>query len=162
MEWQNDGSGDKEAEKESRMKSLLVKSGVFLAVIGLTILGHAEAWGADWRFFNSTDLYECFYYEDSMTHPSKNMVQLWIKLEYTEKGVTGKVKEFGKHYEPLKYSLQLWEINCATKKDHILLNKDYSVEGNILNTKPPKGGFSSWKSIPKGSVGESLLKAVCK
>jgi len=158
MEWQNDGSGD----KESRMKSLLVKSGVFLAVIGLTILGHAEAWGADWRFFNSTDLYECFYYEDSMTHPSKNMVQLWIKLEYTEKGVTGKVKEFGKHYEPLKYSLQLWEINCATKKDHILLNKDYSVEGNILNTKPPKGGFSSWKSIPKGSVGESLLKAVCK
>jgi hypothetical protein len=162
MEWQNDGSGDKEAEKESRMKSLLVKSGVFLAVIGLTVLGHAEAWGADWRFFNSTDLYECFYYEDSMTHPSKNMVQLWIKLEYTEKGVTGKVKEFGKHYEPLKYSLQLWEINCATKKDHILLNKDYSVEGNILNTKPPKGGFSSWKSIPKGSVGESLLKAVCK
>ena len=162
MEWQNDGSGDKEAEKESRMKSLLVKSGVFLVVIGLTILGHAEAWGADWRFFNSTDLYECFYYEDSMTHPSKNMVQLWIKLEYTEKGVTGKVKEFGKHYEPLKYSLQLWEINCATKKEHILLNKDYSAEGNILNTKPPKGGFSSWKSIPKGSVGESLLKAVCK
>ena len=144
------------------MKSLWVKSGVSLAVIGLAILGHAEAWGADWRFFNSTDLYECFYYEDSMTHPSKNMVQLWIKLEYTEKGVTGKVKEFGKHYEPLKYSLQLWEINCATKKDHILLNKDYSVEGNILNTKPPKGGFSSWKSIPKGSVGESLLKAVCK
>ena len=144
------------------MKSLLVTLGISLTVIGLAILGHAEVWGADWRFFSSTDLYECFYYEDSMTHPSKNMVQLWIKLEYTEKGVTGKVKEFGKHYEPLKYSLQLWEINCATKKEHILLNKDYSAEGNILNTKPPKGGFSSWKSIPKGSVGESLLKAVCK
>jgi hypothetical protein len=155
-------SGDKEAEKEGRMKSLLVKVGVSLAVIGLAILGHAEAWGADWRFFSSTDLYECFYYEDSMTHPSKYIVRLWIKLEYTEKGVAGMVKEFGKSYEPLSYSLQLWEINCATKKQHISLIKEYSVEGNILNTKPAKGGFPTWKSISKGSVGESLSKAVCK
>lgn len=162
MEWENDGSEDKEAKKENRMTPLLVKLGVFLAVIGFTILGHAEAWGADWKFFSSTDLYECFYYADSITHPSKNMVQLWIKLEYTEKGVAWKVKEFGKNYEHLSHSLQLWDIDCATKKQHILMNKDYSVEGNILNTKPPKGGFSSSKSISKGSIGESLLKAVCK
>jgi hypothetical protein len=154
--------GNKEAKKESRMKSLLVKLGVALVVIGLATLGYGEAWGADWRFFSSTDLYECFYYEDSMTHPSKNILRLWIKLEYTEKGVNGKVKESGKNYEPLSYSLQLWEINCATKKQHVLLNKDYSIEGNILNTKPPKAGFSGWKSISKGSVGESLFKAVCR
>lgn len=144
------------------MKSLSVKLGVPLAIIGLAILGYAEVWGADWRFFSSTNLYECFYYEDSMTHPSKYIVRLWIKLEYTEKGVAVMVKEFGKNYEPLSYSLQLWEINCATKKQHVLLNKDYSIEGNILNTKPAKGGLPTWKSISKGSVGESLSKAICK
>jgi hypothetical protein len=166
---QNDGSRDKEAEKERRMKSLWVKSGVFFVVIGLAILWHVEAWGADWKFFSSTDLYECFYYADnvtykdnSMKHSSTKIVEVWIKLEYTEKGVAEMVKKFGKHYGPLSYSLQLWEINCVTKKQHVLLTKEYSGEGNILNTKPPKGGFSSWKSISKGSVGESLLKAVCK
>lgn len=144
------------------MKSLLVKLGVTLAVIGLAILVYAESWGADWRFFSSTDSHECFYYADNMTHPSKNIVRVWIKLEYTEKGVMEMVKEFGKHYEPLSYSLQLWEIDCVTKKQNILSIKEYSGEGNMLNTKPQKGGFSNWKSISKGSVGESLSKAVCK
>ena len=31
------------------MKSFLVKVGVIL--IGLTIFGHSEVWGADWKFF---------------------------------------------------------------------------------------------------------------
>jgi hypothetical protein len=144
------------------MKSLLAKLRVPFAILGLVILVHAEAWGADWKFFSSTDSYEGFYYADNMTHPSKNIVRVWIKLEYTEKGVTGMVKEFGKHYEPLSYSLQLWEIDCLAKKQNILLVKDYSADGNILNIKPPKSGFSTWKSISKGSVGESLSKAVCK
>jgi hypothetical protein len=150
------------------MKSLLVRSGVAL-VIGVAIFGYAEVWGADWKYFSSTDLYECFYYAGSMTRytdiaggPPRNIVRVWIKLEYTEKGIDGMVKKFGKEYENLSYSLQLWEIHCSLKKQQILSITEYSVEGNVLNTKPTKSRPSSWKSFSRESVGESLYKTVCK
>jgi len=60
------------------------------------------------------------------------------------------VKEFGKNYEPLSYSLQLWEINCATKKQHILLIKEYSGEGNILNTNQLKAASQPGNLSPEG------------
>jgi hypothetical protein len=149
------------------MKSLLGKLGVIL--IGLLIFGNAEVWGADWKYFNSTDLYECFYYAESMTRytgimssSSKNIVHVWIKLEYTEKGIDGMVKKFGKEYENLSNSLQLREIDCSLKKQQILSIKEYSVEGNVLNTNPTKSRPTAWKSISRESVGESLYKAVCK
>jgi hypothetical protein len=135
------------------MKSLLGKSGVIL--IGLAIFGCAEMRGAHWKFFSSTDLYECFYYAENMTRSYKNIVRVWIKLEYTEKGIAENVKEFGKNYENLSYSLQLWEIDCPTKKQRILSINQYSVQGNILNTKPAKSRLSE-------SLGKSLSETVCK
>ena len=150
------------------MKSVPAKRGIILGIIGLFIFGYAEVWGADWKYFSSTDLYKCFYYAESMTRytdimggGSRNIVRVWIKLEYTEKGIDGMVKKFGKEYENLSYSLQLWEIHCSLKKQQILSIKEYSVEGNVLNTKPTKS-LSKWKSISRESVGESLYKAVCK
>lgn len=83
-------------------------------------------------------LNECFYYAENMTRSYKNIVWVWIKLEYTEKGIAESVKEFGKDYENLSYSLQLWEIDCPAKKQRILSINEYSVEGNIFNTKPDK------------------------
>jgi hypothetical protein len=135
------------------MKSLSVKLGVIL--IGLSIFGCAEMRGAHWKFFSSTDLYEGFYYAEDMTRSHKNTVRVWIKLEYKEKGIAENVKEFGKDYENLSYSLQFWEIDCPTKKQRILSINEYSAEGNILNTKPGKSRLSK-------SLAESLSKAVCK
>jgi hypothetical protein len=141
-------------KKESdQMKSLWVKLGVIL--IGLAIFGCAEMRGAHWKIFSSTDLYECFYYAENMTRSYKNIVRVWIKLEYTEKGIAENVKEFGKNYENLSYSLQLWEIDCPAKKRRILSINQYSVEGNILNTKPAKSRLSE-------SLGKSLSETVCK
>ena len=96
------------------MKSYSVKLGVIL--IGLTIFGYAEAWGADWKLFAETDSYECFYDAEDLPPASKSTVDVWAKLEYTKKGITGIVKKFGKHYEDLSYSLELFEINCAEKR----------------------------------------------
>jgi hypothetical protein len=90
-----------------------------------------------------------------MTRSYKNIVRVWIKLEYTEKGIAENVKEFGKNYENLSYSLQLWEIDCPTKKQRILSINQYSVQGNILNTKPAKSRLSE-------SLGKSLSETVCK
>jgi hypothetical protein len=144
------------------MKSISVKLGVILFIIGIALFYCAEVWGADWKFISSTDLYECFYDAENMTRSSKNIVGVWTKLVYTERGVVKMVKEFGKHYENLSYSLELWEINCAEKKHRLLSTTAYSVEGNILYTNQAGSRPPPWKIISRESVEESLYKAVCK
>ena len=143
------------------MKSLWVKVGVIF-VAGLALFGYAEVWGADWKLFAETDLYECFYDAEDTTPSSKNIVDVWTRLEYTKEGVTGIVKQFGKHYADLSYSLELWEINCAEPKDRIVSITEYSAEGRILYANSVKGRPPAWKIIPRESVDESLYKAVCK
>jgi len=135
------------------MKSLSAKVGVIL--IGLSIFAYAEVWGADWELLSSTDLYEVFYYVSESHSLYKSTVHVWIKLEYTEKGIAQFVSEFGKDYEKLSYSLEYWEINCPARKPRLLSVKQYSVEGNILNTKLAKNRLS--KSLDK-----SLVAAVCE
>jgi len=144
------------------MKCLSVKLGMVSVIIGLTIFGYPEVWGADWRLFAETDLYECFYDTEGATPSSNNIVDVWAKLEYTKKGVNGIVKEFGKHYANLSYSLELLEINCAEKKDRILSITEYSAEGKILYANSVQGRPPAWKIIPRESVDERLYKAVCK
>jgi hypothetical protein len=94
------------------MKSLLVK----LLCIGVILSCNPKVWGADWKLFAETDLYECFYDAEDTAPSSNNIVDVWTKLEYTKKGITGIVKEFGKHYADLSYLLELWEINCTEKR----------------------------------------------
>ena len=135
------------------MKSLLGKLGVLF--IGLLILGCAGMRGASWKSLSSTDLYEGFYYVSKSHLLYKGTVLVSVKLEYTEKGIAEYIKEFGKDYENLSYSLQSWEVNCRAKTERILSISQYSVDGNIINTKPAKGGSSE-------SLGKSLSEAVCK
>jgi hypothetical protein len=89
------------------MESRSVRLGVISVVIGLAIFGCAEAWGWDWRLYAKTDLYECFYDAEDMIRSSQDIVEVWTKSEYTERGVAEMVKKFGKHYENLSYSLEL-------------------------------------------------------
>jgi hypothetical protein len=143
------------------MKSLSVKLGIMLAT-AVIIFGYAEVWGVDWKLFAETDLYECFYDAEDTTPSSKNIVDVWAKLEYTKKGITEIVKEFGKHYADLSYSLELLEINCTEKKERILSITEYSAEGKILYANSVQGRPPAWKIIPRESVDESLYKTVCK
>jgi hypothetical protein len=144
------------------VKSLSVKFGIVSVVVGLAIFGYAKVWGADWKRFAETDLYECFYDAEDTAPSSENIVDVWTKLEYTEKGVNGIVTKFGKHYAHLSYSLELWEVNCAEKKDRILSITEYSSEGKILYADSAEEKLPPWKIIPRQSVDESLYKAVCK
>ncbi len=139
------------------MKSLLLT----LLCTGLIFSWSVEVWGADWKLFAETDSYECFYDAEDSAPSLNNIVDVWTKLEYTEKGVKGIVKKFGEHYADLCYSLELWEINCGEKKERILSITEYSAEGKILYASSAQGQ-PAWKMIPRQSVDESLYKAVCK
>jgi hypothetical protein len=142
------------------MKSLLGNLGVIL--IGLALFTYGEVWGADWKLFAETDLFECFYDAEGITPSPTNILDVWAKLEYTKKGVTGIIEKYGKYYEDLSYSLELFEINCTEKRERILSITEYSVDGKILYVNSVQGHLPAWKRIPRGSVDESLYKTVCK
>jgi hypothetical protein len=142
------------------MKSLSVKLGVIL--IGLAILGYAEAWGMDWKLFHQDDSGMYFYDTENIIRSSQDIVEVWMKLEYTEKGVIGMVIKVGKQYKNLSYSLEFWEIDCAKKRHRLSLFTAYSPEGKVLYTDEAESRPPPWKAISRGSVEESLYKAVCK
>ncbi len=114
------------------------------------------------KLFAETDLYECFYDVEDTTPSSKNIIDVWTKLEYTKQGRTGMVRRFGKYDADVSYSLELWEISCAEEKDRILSITEYSAEGKILYASSVKDRPPAWKTIPRGSIDENLCKAVCK
>jgi hypothetical protein len=135
------------------MISLLVKLGVVLVIVSV-VSGCAGGRVAQWKFLGSTDLYEGYYYVVKSHLLYKGTVQVSVKLEYTEKGAAEYAKEFGRYYENLSYSLQLWEINCPTREHRMLSLNEYSAEGNRISTKLGKRRFSE-------SLGKSLIEAVC-
>jgi len=144
------------------MESSSFKLQIILLLIGLATLGYEAAWAEDWRLYTKTDSYECFYNAEDMIRSSQDTVKVWTRSEYTERGRTEMVKKFGKHYGNLNYSLELWEINCAEKKDRLLSIAAYSAEGNILYTDQAGSRLPPWKIISRKSVEESLYEALCK
>jgi len=137
----------------TRMKSLPLKLGIVF--LGLSILGSGHAWGADWKFFSSTDSYEVSYYVSQSHLLYKTTIRLWVKLEYTEKGKADYIKQFGKDYKNLSYSLQYWEIDCPSRRQRVLSINHYNAEGDVLNTEPAKNPFSK-------SFTMSLVETICK
>ena len=136
------------------MKLFSVKTGAIL-IIGIVTSGCAGMRGDSWRSFISTDLYEGFYYITKSHLLYKGTLSVAVKLEYTDKGIAEYKREFGKGYENLSYSLQSWQVNCPAKKEFILSSDQYSVEGNLINSKLSKGPLLR-------SVEKSLSEAVCK
>ena len=144
------------------MKSISVRFGVISVVIGLAIFGCAEAWAEDWRLYAKTDLYESFYDGEDMIRSSQDIMKVWTKLEYTQRGVIEMLIRFGKHYENLSYSLELRETNCTEKRQRLLSITAYSAEGNILYTDQAGNRPPPWKTVSRGSVEEALYNALCK
>jgi hypothetical protein len=136
------------------MKSLSVKVGVIL-VIGLCIFTYTEVRGADWKYMGESKDGAYHYDATSVTRSSRNIVRVRIRLEYNDKGVIGMVREFGKDFENLKYTIGLDEINCPDKKMRNLTLTHYSKEGKIIFTGSSQG---EWHYVPSGS----FYNAVCK
>jgi len=142
------------------VKSLSITLGVIL--IELTIIGCAGKRAPDWRLFAETqaDIGIIYYDAANITHPSKGIVRTWIKLIYSKDGVALQVKELGKRYEDLSYTLILWEVNCGAKKNRVLRSTSYSRDAKVISSNISQQ--AEWSSINPGSIGEILYKTVCK
>jgi len=139
------------------MKPLLVKLGVIL--IGLAIFGNTEAWGADWILYNFDDLNIRYYDAETITRPSKDIVRVWVKWEYTYKGRIEIVKRLGEKYENIDFTVALEEINCSDKTKQNLSLDDYSKDGKTMFS---TSGEYRWNYIVSRSAAEALYGAVCK
>ena len=144
------------------MESSSVKLEIVLIIMGFVIFSCAEVCAEDWRSYAKTDSYECLYDAEDMIRSSQDIVKVWTRLEYTQRGVIEMLIRFGKHYENLSYSLELWEINCRQKKDRLLSVTAYSVEGDILYTDQAGSRLPPWKVISREPAEGSLYRALCK
>ena len=142
------------------MRSLTFKLGIIF--IGLAIVGCAGKRAPNWRLFAETqaDIGVIYYDAANITHPSKHIVRTWVRLIYSKEGVAFQVKELGKRYEDLSYTLILWEVNCADQKNRVLQSISYSRDAKIISSNLSKQ--AEWSSINPGSIGEILHKTVCK
>ncbi|MGA2465529.1 MAG: surface-adhesin E family protein [Thermodesulfobacteriota bacterium] len=140
------------------MKSLSVRLGV-IVVIGLAIFGNAEVWGADWKFYGSTEMYLGYYDAQGITRPSKNIIRVWGKDIFMKEGVSKLVRKSGKGYENFSHSISLSEINCVEKTFRQLKVTFYDNEGGSIGT---SNSPSEWIFFTPESMGEKLYKEVCK
>ena len=142
------------------MKSLSGKLGVIL--IGLAIFGCAGRQAPDWKLFAETqaDIGMIYYDAANITHPSKDIVRTLLRLVYSKDGVALQVKEQGKRYEDLSYTLILLEVNCAAQKNRVLQSTSYSRNEKVISSNQSQQ--AEWGFISPGSTGEILFKAVCK
>jgi len=85
------------------MKSLSIRLGVTLVIIGLALFPYAEVWAEDWMFYGKTDKYSCFYDAKSISHPSENIVEVLEKQDYTNKGINFMVEGLGEKYKNLSH-----------------------------------------------------------
>ena len=141
------------------MKSLSVKLGAIL--IGLTLFGYAEVWGADWKLYSTHENFLNYYDAQSITRPSKNIVRVWERINYTEKGVTWMMVKHGPGFKDVSFLTILNEINCIEKKLRILSQIIYDNKGEVVHSSSSSSS-SEWAVITPESMAEDLYKQVCK
>ena len=136
------------------VRSLSIK----FVVIALIIFSISEAWGARWKYYGTNENGWYFYETESMTWPSENVVVVLVQSAYTEKGVSHWVREGGKEFQNLGYSLVWCELNCAERATRhlqiVFYSKDKETFYPIRN--------DEWQLFVPDSMFELLYKEVCK
>jgi hypothetical protein len=141
------------------MKTLSVKLGVILFIIGLTIFGTVEAWGADWKLFDASAAGDWYYDAGGLTRFSQDIVRVRTIRKFTDKGVSEMVKKFGKQYKNIDHSKGFEEISCSEKKIRILSYIHYSKQGEVILSQPSEG---EWNYFIPDSQWDRLYYLVCK
>jgi hypothetical protein len=141
------------------MKSLSVKLGLILFIIGIAIFGNIEAWGADWKKLASYAEGNYYYDIKSIYSSADGNLRVLGKWVFSEKARIDNLRTYGKEQENVTHWLTLYEFNCKDKKFRILEISFWSEENLSGGTGPM---LTEWKSFSRGSPGELLYNAICK
>jgi Surface-adhesin protein E len=141
------------------MKSSSTKLGVIFVVIGLTIFGCIEVWGADWKWYGRSLEGNYYYDVKGLYSSADDNIRVLVKWVLSEKAKFDNPKEYGKGHENMTHWLTLYEFNCENKKLRIL-EITFWTEEKLSGATGPM--LTEWESFRRGSMGEALYKAVCK
>jgi hypothetical protein len=142
----------------TKMKSRLSRVGVILGIIGLALFGYTEGWGVDWKYYGTNEDGSYFYDTESMNRLSKNLIEVWVQSAYTEKSIAHWVREGGKDFQDLDFTLISLELNCVERSARYLRIVFYSKNGKVFH---PIDN-DEWHFIAPDSMIESLHKEVCE
>jgi hypothetical protein len=131
---------------------------ISVVVIVLVVFNIVEAWGARWKYYGGNENGWYFYDTDSLAWPRENVVTVLVQSAYTEKGVSDWVREGGKEFQNLGYSLVWCELNCTERSIRNLRIVFYSKEKEIFH--PVRS--DEWQLFVPDSMSEVLYGQVCK
>lgn len=137
---------------------LPVKLGVMFAMISFSIFGYAEVRGVDWKYYGTNEEGSYFYETETMTRLSQNIVRVCVQSIYTERGVFHWVREGGKEFQNLDFSLILSEYNCIDRSIRHLRIRFYSKDKEIFY--PIKN--DEWHLFVPDSMSRALFQEICK
>jgi hypothetical protein len=135
-----------------------VKLELMLAMIGFFIFAYGDAWGLDWKYYGTNDEGSYYYETETMSRLSPNIVRVCIQSIYTERGVSHWVREGGKAFENLDFSLILSEYNCADRSIRHLRIRFYSKDRKVFH--PIKN--DEWQLFAPDSMYGALFEQICK
>ena len=124
-----------------------------------------ESEGREWVSFESDDVYEYAYNEDSIAQTGKDTdekcrVRWEGKDQETRQKIIDQREAKKELYQEYQGSKQLLEINCSKRTMDVLTSTDYKTNGDTIWSMT----FSSRdpQSIPPESRIDKLAKIVCK
>jgi hypothetical protein len=97
------------------------------------------------EFDTCVDLANYYYDENSVSHTSENVVQVWTRFDFTD-------EEF-----PLKESKLLFEFHCSENTYRTIESAEVQRDGKTVHKGPTKK-----RPVPPVSVYENLYFQVCK
>jgi Surface-adhesin protein E len=118
------------------------------------LLGLTEAGGADWKYYGQTQTASYFFDIDSISR-QENIVRVWMKVVYSEKGRLEEAAKLGGKYINLTDSKALVEIDCRNKWHHVAVLLVYSMEGEVIL-------LSGKQRDQNFIIPESILESFCK
>jgi hypothetical protein len=136
--------------------------GKFVAIlIGISLLsahGYAHA-EEDWTLYGITKYFVLFYDRNSITYPSKDIAELWVKSV----SKCNDTKDWAIKNHPncanveWVYILTLTEIDCGKRQDRDVKSIGYSKE----RRESLSDETSQWSDIIPESYTDTLYKVVC-
>lgn len=106
------------------------------------------------------------YNTTSITHITKDVVQVWEREVFSDEGrgrqtrLMRKMELSPEGYDKISHALILYEIDCKKKMVRTLSFSHYDTDGKVLLTSSSDN--PDWRYIVTGSVMETLREKACK
>ena len=127
-------------------------------LIGLAIFFGMQAWGVNWKYYGTNEEGTYYYDTETLTRLSKSSIRVCVQSIYTEKGVSHWVKDGGRGFQNLDFSLILSEYNCIDRSVRHLRIRFYSKDGEVFY--PIKN--DEWQLFAPDSIVGALFEEICK